>query len=234
MINQAYFPLRIGDQILWLQNLKTTAPQHASDLMLVPAGFTAFLLDVDTAIYAVGSYGPAVVSFHDATFRLIEDALDNTQLPGLIAWPSFTAPLPLPPSVAHGCLRRIFAYIGKEIKGSAGFTNAIGTNMRVVSPPPVALDLNAAKPTFTAEALVAGEVRLKWLKGAFDGVTIEGRAPGSATWTPLGVDHFSPFVDTRDNATPGQPEVREYRLRYLLKDEPVGEWSDTASVTTKP
>lgn len=44
----------------------------------------------------------------------------------------------------------------------------------------------------------------------------------------------SPFVDTRPPLEAGKAEVREYRLRYLRRDEPVGEWSDIITATTRP
>jgi hypothetical protein len=51
------------------------------------------------------------------------------------------------------------------------------------------------------------------------------------TWLP---DRFSPYLDSREPLVAGQPEVRRYRIRYLVGDEPVGKYSAVASVTTVP
>lgn len=50
----------------------------------------------------------------------------------------------------------------------------------------------------------------------------------------LGTDNFSPYVDTRTPQEPNRAEVREYRLRYLDRDEPVGDYSDIIAVSTTP
>jgi hypothetical protein len=77
-------------------------------------------------------------------------------------------------------------------------------------------------------------VRIEFVKGAFDGVVIEGRRKEETQWTMLGTDNYSPYLDTRPPRIAGESEVREYRLRYLLKDEPVGDWSDIISTSTTP
>ena len=41
-------------------------------------------------------------------------------------------------------------------------------------------------------------------------------------------------MDTRPPLTAGRAEVREYRLRYLDRDEPVGDYSDIISASTTP
>jgi hypothetical protein len=53
---QLYFPVRIGDQIVWLRNAKTKLPAHATTLGLDPADVTARLLDIDNALYALEAY----------------------------------------------------------------------------------------------------------------------------------------------------------------------------------
>ena len=61
--------------------------------------------------------------------------------------------------------------------------------------------------------------------------------PGKAAppdWTLLGTHNYSPYVDTRPPLTPGSSETREYRLRYLDHDDPVGDYSDIISATTTP
>lgn len=47
----------------------------------------------------------------------------------------------------------------------------------------------------------------------------------------LDKDSKSPFGDTRPNLVAGQPELRRYRIIYLLDDEIVGLWSDETGFT---
>jgi len=65
-------------------------------------------------------------------------------------------------------------------------------------------------------------------------VLIESRRTGETGWTSLGIDSYSPYIDTRPLLEEGKPEVREYRLRYVLRDEPVSDWSDIISATARP
>jgi hypothetical protein len=89
-------------------------------------------------------------------------------------------------------------------------------------------------PTFTPLALPNGEVRLDWLKATATGVLVESQRAGETEWTLLGTDTNSPFTDSRAPLVPGAPEVRRYRLRYLINDLPVGNYSAVVSVTTIP
>ncbi len=57
---------------------------------------------------------------------------------------------------------------------------------------------------------------------------------GETTWTMLGTDTSSPYLDSRPPLVAGQPEVRRYRLRYVVNDVPVGNYSAVASITTVP
>jgi len=42
------------------------------------------------------------------------------------------------------------------------------------------------------------------------------------------------FDDKRQPLTAGKPEERRYRLRYFIDDAPVGDYSDTINVSTRP
>lgn len=53
-------------------------------------------------------------------------------------------------------------------------------------------------------------------------------------WVNLGVDLYSPFVDTRPLAAPNTPEVREYRMCHLDGDTPLLNWSPVLVVTVEP
>ncbi|HEX8000255.1 MAG TPA: hypothetical protein VF528_17850 [Pyrinomonadaceae bacterium] len=78
------------------------------------------------------------------------------------------------------------------------------------------------------------EVRIEFNKRGYDGVLIESQRAGELQWVLLGYDAYSPYIDSRPPLTPDMAEVREYRVRYIKRDEPVGEWSDIISVSTMP
>lgn len=122
-------------------------------------------------------------------------------------------------------------HLAERIKNTTGYTTPMGEDLGIEPPvtTPAFLD-----PVFTALALPNSEVRLEWVKGTSDGVLVEGQRAGETTWTLLGTDRFSPFLDGRPPLVAGQPEVRRYRMRYLDGDEPVGNYSAVVTVTTVP
>ena len=89
--------------------------------------------------------------------------------------------------------------------------------------------------TPTSRAKPAGVTGCEiWVKASADGLVVESQRGAEVTWTVVGTDNFSPYLDGRDPLVAGQPEVRRYRGRYVLNDEPVGNYSAVASVTTIP
>lgn len=135
-----------------------------------------------------------------------------------------------PTAVPAGAIQRTRALV-QRIKKSPGYTDAIGKDLGIVATLPEAPAV-AAKPTFRATALPGSEVRLDWVKAGYSGVTIQCKRTGEADWAALGRDDYSPFNDKRPPVTPGAPETRQYRLRYLKKDDEVGDWSDIVTVVT--
>lgn len=86
------------------------------------------------------------------------------------------------------------------------------------------------KPSFKARAIPGG-IRLDWKKRGVDGVIVFCRLRGQTKWNQIGVDTSSPFLDARPLETTGVPEVREYMLRGMVNDQPIGLNSDVQSVT---
>ena len=57
------------------------------------------------------------------------------------------------------------------------------------------------------------------------------RLQGATEWVKLAFDSQSPYIDTTPLAVAGKPEVREYRVRAVVADEEIGEFSDIATMT---
>ena len=172
---------------------------------------------------------------HYTAFK--NEVLNGTKggAPGLPAPtpPVLSAP---PPAVPPGAVPRVRALM-LRIKNAPKYTEAIGKDLGII--PPVVVQPNAttavtAKPKFTATVLPGYHVRLDWIKGKYSGVAIQCKRTGDANFIDIGRDNYSPFDDERPPVTAGTVEVREYRMRYLLKDALVGEWSDVVVVTAIP
>ena len=115
-------------------------------------------------------------------------------------------------------------------KRIAGFPGKIATKLQMVASSSTA-DV-PAKVSFELK-IVAGEVRVDWVKGPLQGINVYARLRGETTWVKIGWDTSSPYLDSRPLAQAGVAEVREYMLRGVIKDEEVTEDSDVKSIVLK-
>ncbi len=224
MTRNAFFPVRIGNQIVWLRNFKIKLPLHATTLNLAPADVTAILLDVDTAIYGLETYRGALETSPGACYQCIEISLYGDTVPGNVTWLGFSAPAGAPAAVANGCLKRVFSYISDEIKDSSGYNPAIGEDLGTESPaPPPPPPPGTTAPEFDLRATSGSKLEVLWTKGQFDGVKLEFDRGTAGILTD---------IDLRPNYTlnwlppAGQSVVIKVRLLYILKGEDFGNWSE--------
>lgn len=150
------------------------------------------------------------------------------------ALPTFTAPASPPKAVAPGIVPRLQELVQRARKHPK-CTEAVQKNLGIAGSSGEGRGVvGTVAPKAKLAALPASEVRIEFVRGDSDGVSIEGRREGEAEWRPLAVDRFSPYVDTRAPLQPGRGERREYRLRYLDGDDPVGPYSDVLVAHTVP
>jgi hypothetical protein len=108
----------------------------------------------------------------------------------------------------------------------------IGEDLGVVPPSivaPVCNIMDNTKQEFSP-TVMPDQVRIDWEKGRFDGIVVQSKRGTETTFTSLDKDTSSPFEDKRPNVTPNLHEESIYRLRYLIKDAEVGQWSDELKV----
>ncbi len=94
----------------------------------------------------------------------------------------------------------------------------------------------ATSPDFNLKAESGTEcqcVRIVFNKHGEEAVIIEGRRAGGAAGF-LAVDSGSPYLDERPLLVAGQPEVREYRMRFYGDNQGFGDWTPWKSVTVGP
>jgi hypothetical protein len=227
-----YYPSRIGDQDDWLDNFAAKLPLHGPTLGLAAGDVTAAVNDAKWGNYVLGTWLAAVRNFSPSTTDAVDDVLTG-QGASAIVLPTFTAPL-LPAGVTPqlpGLLNRIFTLVAK-IKLSGTYTQAIGTDLGIVG----ATETEKPAPKFTGKSEQGDGcecVRLSFAKYSHMGVYIESRR-GTGAWEFIGIDTESPYQDERELLTAGQPEVREYRMRFWDKGTPNGDWTDVVKVTVSP
>ena len=216
----------------WLDNYSEKLPIHGPTLGVIADDITTSVNDAKYANYVLGSWLSGVRAFSPSTTDAVDDVLTGTGT-GAIVLPSFTAPA-LPAGVTAtppGTLTRIFALVAK-MKLSAGYTEAIGTDLGVVG----AQETEKPVPKFIAELLQGAGcqcVKLGFYKYGHMGVYIECRR-GTGAFEFLAIDTESPYMDERPLLVVGQPEVREYRMRFWDKGTPNGDWTDVVKVTVSP
>ncbi|MEQ1860054.1 MAG: hypothetical protein ABMA13_08970 [Chthoniobacteraceae bacterium] len=233
MKHQQYYPSRIAAQVAWLTNFRDKLPGYTTVLGFTSGQVTAIVADANWLIYVLGAWLSAVRTWAPSTTDYVKDIQTGDGDPVL---PVFTAPTP-PTGVAAvpaGALLRIFDFV-QDIKEAAGYTEQIGTDLGVVGSEDAA-DHPVPQVKLKVEQGPACQcVRLTFYKYGHMGVVIESRRGGaSAPWEFLTIQTESPYVDERTLLVAGQPEVREYRLRYWDKGTPNGEWTDIAKVTVAP
>jgi hypothetical protein len=220
MKHQDYFPMRIGDQIIWLTNFRAKLLLHATTLGLDPAAVTAIVLDLDNALFALEKYRGGVESFTGAAYARVKDVLFNEALAGSIEWLAFALPTGAPTAVAYGCLDRVFAFISDEIRPVAD--DAIAQELGIVGPMQGAPEPTVA-PDFDLRATGGGKLEVVWTKGVFDGVKLEFDRGAAGVFAD---------TDLRPNYTlnwlpaTGTAVMIKVRLRYIYKGEDFGNWSE--------
>ena len=232
MKRQVYYPSRIGDQVNWLDNYSVKLPLHGATLGVIAGDITASVNDAKYGNYVLGTWLTAVRNFSPSTTDAVDDVLTGSGAAAMVL-PTFTAPA-LPTGVTAalpGVLNRIFTLVAK-MKLSAGYTEAIGTDLGIVGAEETAKPV----PKFSAELLQGAGcqcVRLAFFKYTHMGVYIESRR-GTGAFEFLSIDTQSPYLDERPLLAAATPEVREYRMRFWDKGTPNGDWTDVVKVTVSP
>jgi hypothetical protein len=233
MTRQKWYPSRITDQIPWLENFRTKLPGYETPLGLPPAHVDACVASCRFVIYILSQWLAAVRTFGPAATEAV-DLLLSGEGPDAVVLPVFTPPT-LPTGVASvppGALTRLFDLVAL-IKSSAAYTQTIGEDLGIVAPEDTA---DHPVPVFKLEAVQGAAcqaVKISFTKYNHMGVWIESRR-GTGGFEFLAIDTESPYLDERPLLAAGQPEIREYRLRYWDKGTPNGDWTDTAKITVAP
>jgi hypothetical protein len=204
MSTKDYLPRPDADFIVWLQSFSSKLSAHAAEVNITPAEIAQFNTDAT-----------------DVANKLTDLQNTKTTLQSLTQ-----------------SKNNLFAEVEKRvrdkviiIKHQSGYNETIGEDLGIVPPktPVKPVSLDAIKPEFTATVL-PDMVRMDWVKGQYDGVVIQSKRGSETSFTFLDKDTQSPYEDKRHNINPDQHEARTYRMRYLLKDQEVGLWTDEVKV----
>jgi len=93
---------------------------------------------------------------------------------------------------------------------------------------PSGLSLSEGRPLLTVRSVAGGHPEIVWKKGRYDALEIEVDRDGQG-FHFLSIDTVPDYTDT--HALPATPALWKYRAIYRLRDERIGQWSDTAQIT---
>lgn len=225
------FPSKDADLVIWLNQFARAFDKHAAALGFTRAEVISIANDAAMFAYLVNVELPAyemALAMRTTYMNLIKDGETEESNQAMPSPPPATIP---PVAVEPGILPRLRRMV-QRIQALPSYSDELGEEFgflhgtRELRP-----EAEIAKPSGRAIGQPDSEVRVEFTKSAFDGVLIESRRTGQDEWRRLAIDNFSPYVDSRPLFKSGRPEVREYRMRFLMRDEPVGEWSDILVAT---
>jgi hypothetical protein len=227
-------PRTDAELALWLTNFSTSFEAHATALGFTETDVDSVKADAAMLNYLLSELLPTYKSALQA-----RTSYKNMLLTGPLgrsggALPPPPATGPAPAVVPPGIYPRLRNLV-QRIQLAPNYNEVIGLALGINTPEggPAAPDTEA-RPKLKARSNGPGTVQVDFTKEKFDGVTIESRRAGEDGWLSLGLDSYSPYIDDRPPLEAGKPEVRQYRARYILRDQTTGEWSDIVTATFVP
>lgn len=221
MSKAGYLPRGDKERVLWLNHFASKLAVHATTLSLSPADVANITNDA-----AMFSYLVTQVEMH-TTAKEMRVGYKNLIKDGPIGATGGILPMPVPviaaPAVVPPGIFPRLALLVQRIKYSPTYSEAIGKDLGVISVQ-TSKDTATLKPAL--KLIMKGrQVEVQWVKGNADSIRIE-KDSGSG-WQFLAIDSIPHYTDK----TPiTQPATWKYRAMYILRDEPIGQWSDVASI----
>ena len=231
MKRNTYFPIPVGDQIIWVINFMTKLPGLATTLGLTPAQVAAILKDCAWVVYVLQLWLPGVRTWALGTSQAALLAQTGVGASDMVL-PTFTAP-DLPGTVVPsrpGAYTRIFEFV-QQIKSSGKCSPDNERILGIVGSEKTGPDLTTIQPVITAHIL-GNEVLIKWGWGGH-------RAYLQMCELQVDRNDGKGFVMLADDTTPNYTDTQPfpatatkwtYRAIYHANDQRVGVWSQSVSV----
>ena len=122
-----------------------------------------------------------------------------------------------------------FREMMRFFKANAVYTVADGENLMIVAPADTNRNVSEAVPDLKASVNVNGAVAVSYLKLEFSGLELQWRKIGQSAWQLADKSTEKVITFTPEGITP--PEKIELRGVFLLKNQRVGNWSPTYTLT---
>jgi hypothetical protein len=228
-----YYPKLLPERPEWHINLAAKIQIYGPGLPLTAAQINEAVADNRYLAYGLGDWISNVRDFAPSCTAALVDLSTGTGGDPFVFTPYNAPVLPTLPvgitEVLPGALDRTFKLV-QVIKGLPGYTEAIGLDLGIIGEEDTA---EHTRPEFTLKT-EAGDgchcVKVRHKKFGHTAVAVYSKRGGGG-WELLGISELSPFEDDRPLLVAGQPEIREYKLRFWDNNTESGDWTDVASVT---
>lgn len=118
---------------------------------------------------------------------------------------------------------RAMRKMARLIKANPNYSTSMGESLGIIGPED---SREITRPTLKART-IGGRAVISYRKYRSHGIYLYSKRGHETQLTLLAADMRSPYVDTRPNLDPNEPEKRHYAAYYMLNDEPVGEMGST-------
>jgi hypothetical protein len=225
-MNTSYLPVSDNDRALWLNNFSSRLGQYRVALGLTQSEVNSVIADADMFAY--------LVQLSEAT-RLYTQAVTNMKkqartAPQQIALPALPA-LPnignAPNTVNSGIFNRVTILVA-IIKQHSAYSNTMGTDLGIVAP---VTPFNPSTMTPDLNIRIeSGFPLLRWKKGESDGVNIYVDRHDNNGFVLLRRTVRNSFLDAQPLPQNTYTATWDYKIRYLLEDDEVGNFSPVISI----
>lgn len=224
-----WYPRSLPDKVVWHANFDEQAAEDGATYGLTPDDLKQIHADRLTVQFLAekNEYLEAELE----NWREMRDAFLNGDIGSTPpALPQFNVGS-LPADALTGIGDRAERY-ADQIKISGNYTEGVGAAYKIIAPPGQDVPEDEMKPVFKAEALPNWKVRLRVALKGMSGVRVlMQRGNDSNDWINVGNFPDGEIIDDTPPAVPNQAETRRYKMIFLRKNEPVGEYSDIIEIT---
>jgi hypothetical protein len=138
----------------------------------------------------------------------------------------------VPVGVPAGIFQRLIEAV-ERIRAHPAYTDEIGANLGIKPATPVAESFVDQAPEFKVKATPGNIVVVEFVRRGSDGIVLERQVDAESDWTPAGTFLKSPG-QVQIPANGGLPRAVRLRARFLVGNDPTGNYSNTVNVVTTP
>lgn len=225
-MSASYIPLADADRVVWLNNFSNRIGQYAVSLGLVPAEISSIENDAQMFSYSVMLQNTAH-QYWIAVAGLKNQLLSSPQqvpAPALPAMPSAGIP---PAPVNSGIFNRIILLVNR-IKQSGAYTPTMGQDLNIIAPVST-ITPNDMIPNLGIR-IDEGHPLLKWTKGNADAVHLFVDRRDNNGFVLLAKVIRNNYMDLAEIPAGDFTAIWDYKARYLIGDDEVGQFSPVISI----